>query len=171
MKFNVTIAATLIATFCLAQSITIIEGAYGKGRAESRDGRIAEFDFEVARRQDATGVITVGGRSLFAQVANRAGRAVRIEMKPLNITTVVNTTKVAEFGGNAVLVVQPERAGGEPHRVEGRAYVRVEDNTGPVTGPVEHPDVYRIHFQAAKGDLVFDFLGAVRNGNLSVKPK
>lgn len=153
----------IIASAALAQNAGI-HGAKGEGAARSADGRIGRFLFDVEKRVRPNGEATVEGRIRFeSEAANTTfdARHILIEGKALEYASREN---VAEFGGRGMLVVR-SRAGVTRH--EGRFGCRVADNRDPRADNAR-PDGFRIRFNVANSDRVFEFDGAVLRGDLVV---
>lgn len=138
----------------------VIEGARTAGIAVNG----ARAEFHAARVKNREGREVVNGESKFNLPPARGRRAVRIEIRVADIGT--DKTK-ARFGGKAVL--HTVDANGRPMRVQGKAFVMVNDLHKP-DGQDRMKDAYSIHFDDGAGHT-FNFEGAVDRGDLVVKPK
>lgn len=154
------VAGGLAAT---ALAALVTSGTHGRGRAESRDGRLGAFQFEVARRSEGDAAPVYSGRFRFEQIANRRGPAVLIESGKPAALVVTRAGNVCEFSAPAVLVRQVE---GQRVTVPGRIDVRTEDRRSRER-PRNEPDKIRVRFRAERG-LTFEFDGLVFDGDLVV---
>ena len=170
MKIKGLFLVTCLASIGLAQSVTVLEATHGKGRVESADSRVGEFDFEVARTRNAEGVEKVGGRSVFNQARNAHGRALRIEIRPGRIATNAGPPKTGEFGGRAVMTIPGENRSDPPRRIEGEAVVAVVDARNPDT-TTDARDRYSIRFRSGNGNITFEFGGPVGRGDVKVRTR
>lgn len=153
----------IVASAALAQNAGV-HGAKGEGAARTQDGRVGRFLFDVQKRIRPNGEATVDGRIRFeSEAANTSldARHILIEGKAVEYGSREN---VAEFGGPGLLVVR-SRTGVTRH--EGRFACRVVDNRNQ-NSDRNRPDAFRIHFNVANSDRVFEFEGAVLRGDIVV---
>lgn len=138
----------------------------GRGVAQSEDGRRAEFKFEAAKfvRENVT---RVRGNAEFTQIRGENSRPVKINVR--EVARLGANNNVAEFSGQAMMILPPAQEGGQPRRVEGVAQFRVVNRTVPNGGTEQQPDLYRIQFQNADNSVNFQFAGAVNRGDLFVR--
>jgi hypothetical protein len=162
MKRTVLLFTMALATLVLAQNgprpVIVTEG---RGVAESADNRKAEFSFRAAKFV-REGNVRVEGRLEFGQAKGEKARRVGITMQ--GVRELGAKERNAEFAGPGVLTALNNA--GKLERIEGRVVVNVQDNKKPEgTGDA---DKIRIRFKAAKSDLVFEFGGTVKRGDISV---
>jgi hypothetical protein len=154
------IGFVLVASFSLAAVAQngIVEGAWGRGILQSREGVGAATSFEVARFSRESEV-RVAGRLHFASRTERAA----IELNSVRIERLAVNGAVAEFAGFARGVV---RTSDGPRRVEGRIQVRVQDRRREGQGD---PDTFSITFANRDNSFVYNYAGLVRDGDFRVK--
>ncbi len=148
--------------------------AHGQGVAVGANNRRGEFNFEVVKRAVPEAPPAVRGRFEFAIQSEVASQRVRIVMERAAGLGVEGV--IGEFGGPAVMS-RPGPNG--PVRVHGRVAVRAEDLWNPTpTTPTPSAgtprDKFAVRFfvpsnTAPNGQLVFEFAGEVRRGNLVVR--
>lgn len=157
MKLRNALIGFGVALGALALAVAGIEGARGRGVVQNDQGQRGQFGFEVRKVVDTGRVV---GEFHFRLGGNE--RRVEIDMpKALGFHRDGHT---AGFGGKAKMVTVIGR-----NRVvrEGTVRVHVADNTSP-DHPTDTPDRLGLRFEAARGNFVFEFGGAVAEGDLVV---
>lgn len=161
LKKIVPLIALTLSLTAIAQDSGLVEGATGRGVAESRDMRRGEFEFRVGRFE-REGNSKVLGRFSIAVTGDSRARLVRINSREVPRLAVEGN--VANFAGLALLTFRTENG---DRRVEGRVEVRAVDNK-PKDGEGD-PDVVSVRFVSRDGNLTYDFAGGVRRGDVFVK--
>ncbi len=159
--FLLAVAALCVATN--AQDDRVVQLVQGRGNAVARDGRRAEFNFEVGSHKGKDEKVVTRGRFEFNQVKSDKARPVRIvaEMIPKLMTKESN----GWFESRAMMVVVTENG---PKRIPGNVKVHVADLVKP-KDESDKKDILEVAFKAAEGDLTFEFGGAVRKGDIRVR--
>jgi hypothetical protein len=160
MKLKRAMVGVGLALACLAVAAWLIQGAKGRGVAVNENGLRANFQFDVKKGTNGNRT-DIGGPLEFRAADPATKRAVELVMP--RARRFAKSGNVAEFGGPARGVFMEGR--GRIVR-EGTLQVRVEDRKLP-RGDGE-PDLFGLRFEAARGGFVFEFRGAVRDGDLVV---
>lgn len=145
-----------IALGAIALAVAGIEGARGRGAVQNAQGQRGQFGFEVRKAVD-------NGRIVGEFHFKMGGNDRRVEIDMPKALGFARDGRTAEFGGKARMVTIVGR-----NRVvrEGNLRIRVADRTSP-ENPTGDPDRLGLQFDA-RGNFVFEFGGAVAEGDLVV---
>ena len=162
MKVRIAITSLVCAVSALAfASLMTTWSTNGSGTVRNAAGRQGAFRVEAAKRVHNNTTPQIHGIFVleFPSTVNTGGERLALEVR--EYVQDGNTSRVA---GPAVWRVQTPTG---PHEFHGLAHARFTSNRHP-DEPSLAPDTLEVHFEMEKGNITFDFGGAVVRGDITV---